>query len=262
MKLSVAARSERGNPKIPYGDSIFTFVHSLECGSLRALLIVADGMGKGNESKISSQLAIDTIYAGLQEFLNQDKSGVAVAPNIHLEELLKACVETAHRTVYNHWHQLDSEAATTATCVLIDNQMATIANAGDSRVYHLRNGELKQITEDHTVISQLVRLGKLSPEEAHRHPQRNLLYSILGYGVDAQVDVFRQPLQAGDQLLLCSDGLYAVLDETEWGPCLRNTASPDVKVDRLVNAAKEVGLVDDISVIVAKVEENNVRLSR
>lgn len=264
LKLSVAAATENWSPKFVNADSVFTCIHPLESGGMRALLIVADGIGSKFTGKVSSQLATSVLHHSLRDIVEQDDSGRSradfppglKAPEKYLEGRLRLAVTLTIKEIYNHWQQSNADkGASTLACVLVHGRWAIVAHVGDSRVYHLHRGKLQQMTEDHTLTSELVRLGKLSPQQAHLHPHRNVLTSLLG--ADAEVramGVLTQALEIDDQFLLCSDGLHGIVSEEEMEQCLLGAKSPDEAVKALVEAVKRVGIDDDVAVIVAKVE--------
>jgi serine/threonine protein phosphatase PrpC len=264
LRLSVASWTDNWSPKFLNQDTVFTFVRPPELGGVRALLIVADGMGSKFPGKVSSLLATSVIHHSLRVLLEGDDSQSSVAwpipesatPERHLEARLRMALEAANEAIYEHWQQVNSDAngASAAACALVYNQLAAIANVGDCRAYHLRGHDLQQVTPDHTLVNELTRRGELSAQEARLHPYRSVLTSALGTEAEVRrVDTGTIPLEAGDQLLLCSDGLYRALEDNLLKRCLLNASRPDIVARSLVNAAKEAGGSDDISVIVAKV---------
>jgi serine/threonine protein phosphatase PrpC len=165
-------------------------------------------------------------------------------------------LEAANKAIYEHWQQVnpDANGASTVACALVYNQSAAIANVGDCRAYHLRGHDLQQVTQDHTLVNELIRRGELSEQETRLHPYRSVLTSALGTEAEVRrVDAGTMSLEAGDQLLLCSDGLYRALEDSVLKRYLLNAGHPDIVARSLVNAAKEAGGSDDISVIVARV---------
>ena len=231
MRLSTAAWTDNWNLKFINQDTIFTFVRPPEWGPIRALLIVADGMGSQGVDKyagvITSQLAVRVIHHNLRDLLEQrdDTEPISVFAGAgitksnlekYLEWRLQRSVQEANEAIYSHWQQykIDTKAATTVICALLYDQLALIANVGDCRGYHHRNDKLQQITEDHTLVNRLIKSGKISPEQASDHPQRNVIWNALGVHDEVQqIDIFKCSLEIGDRLLLCSGGLSEVLDD-------------------------------------------------
>ena len=128
-----------------------------------------------------------------------------------------------------------------------------IVNVGDSRVYRFADGELVQVTEDHSLVETLVREGRITPEEARNHPQRNILTRALGIGHDLQVDYWELPIHLDDLYLLCSDGLFNEVTDDQIAATMRRLADPGEVVDELVRMANEGGSRDNVSVVVARV---------
>jgi PPM family protein phosphatase len=139
---------------------------------------------------------------------------------------------------------------TTLVALLEDGDSVHLANVGDSRAYLLRNGELSQVTVDHTLVQELIDEGRLRPDEAERHPQRSIITRALGVEADVEVDLFTYKLLSGDRLLLCSDGLSGVVDEQRIRSVLLRVPEPQRAAERLVALANEGGGPDNITVVV------------
>jgi protein phosphatase len=169
-----------------------------------------------------------------------------------------ALVQEANRRVY----QRSSEDATvsgmgtTATVALVDGEDVVLGHVGDSRAYRLRNGTLEQVTEDHSLVSELVRDGKLSAEEAARHPQKAVITRALGTDPDVDVDLYRVAAQPGDLFLLCSDGLTDMVgDEAILSIVEDNRGDLQAAVRALVRSANAGGGEDNITVILFELAE-------
>ena len=144
---------------------------------------------------------------------------------------------------------------TTLVALLEDGDSVHLANVGDSRAYLLREGELTQVTVDHTLVQELIDEGKLTPEDAERHPQRSMITRALGVDREVEIDLFTYKLQLGDRLLLCTDGLSGVLEPTQIRNVLLRVRDPQKAADRLVAMANEGGGPDNITVIVVDTAE-------
>src|SRR5206468_4566676 len=131
-----------------------------------------------------------------------------------------------------------------------DGHTALLGHVGDSRAYLLRDGAVTQVTDDHSLVEQLVREGRLSPEEAQHHPQRAIITRALGVDADVEVDTYRVDLKPGDRLLICSDGLTNMLSDDTIGATLRRHADPQQAADTLVDMANQAGGDDNIAVVV------------
>jgi serine/threonine protein phosphatase PrpC len=136
---------------------------------------------------------------------------------------------------------------------LLFGSSAYIINVGDSRGYLFSDGELRQITTDHSFIEQLIVSGFVAPQDRYTHPQRNQILRSLGDDVDIDIDFFEQKLKPGMRLLLCCDGLWEMVRDDEIGSILRESAGPQEACDRLIESANEHGGEDNISVVVIEV---------
>jgi PPM family protein phosphatase len=208
------------------------------------LFAVADGMGGARAGEVASRAAIDAIEGGLP-----DGPGSA-------EERLAGLVLDANERIIE-MAQADSERAgmgTTMTAAYVTDGDVAIAHVGDSRLYRLREGELERLTEDHTLVAELERQGKITSEEAGRHPQRSIITRALGAEPDIQVDHHTWPARDGDVYLICSDGLM-MFPEEQIGEIVRS--EPDLRsaARALIDAANRGGGRDNITVVLFRVEE-------
>jgi serine/threonine protein phosphatase PrpC len=209
------------------------------------LFVVADGMGGASSGEVASRMAVETLERGLP-----DGSGPA-------QDRLAARVEEANEAIHDA-SRMDAEHAgmgTTLTAAYIDAEEAAIAHVGDSRAYLLRDGELRQLTRDHSLVDEFVRQGKLTEEEARDHPQKSIITRALGPEPAVEVDRQTLPLRDGDVLLLCSDGLTSMVHEDEIAPILASAGSLQEAGKRLIAAANEAGGRDNITVILLRIEE-------
>src|SRR5437763_4670275 len=167
------------------------------------LSALADGMGGAQAGEIASRLAAGTLREG-------QGGGTP-------EERLAALIQEANRRVYTHAGEDPATRGmgTTVTAALALDGRVVIGHVGDSRAYRVRAGELEQLTDDHSLVAELVRSGKLSPEEAENHPQRSVITRALGTEPEVDVDAFSVPARAGDVFMLCSDGLTSMVAEEQ-----------------------------------------------
>jgi protein phosphatase len=168
--------------------------------------------------------------------------------------MLTQAIQQANQALVNHRQTADSDLGSTVTATLIIGDVATITNVGDSRTYLLRDGRLEQITQDHSLVARLVDAGVIKPEDVHSHPQRNQIYRCLGHKSDVEVDTFTHKLQAGDVLVLCSDGLWEMVLDDEIQRIIETTRSPQKACDALIEAANRAGGKDNIAAIVVEME--------
>ncbi len=168
------------------------------------LFVVADGMGGAQAGEVASSVAVDTFRDGLHDGADPERSLVAQVEqaNTRINELSRVNVEHAGM-------------GTTITAVYVGEQEVSIAHVGDSRAYCLRDGELLRLTDDHSLVDELIRQGKLTPEEAEEHPQRSVITRALGPEATVEVDIRSFRGRPGDVYLLCSDGLTTMLGEDE-----------------------------------------------
>jgi protein phosphatase len=208
------------------------------------LFAIADGMGGARAGEVASGLAAAAVKA--------DAAGGSGA------ERVGALIQEANRRVYQRSSE-DAEVSgmgTTMTVALVDESGVTFGHVGDSRAYVLRDGELEQLTDDHSLVAELVRGGKLSPEEAEHHPQRSVITRALGTDPDVDVDTFSVTPQSGDVFLLCSDGLTDMLgDKTIEEVLAKSRTDLEAALQELVRLANKAGGEDNITVVAFEVTE-------
>lgn len=217
------------------------------------LFVVADGMGGHANGQDASRLAIQTIIDFL---LPRLKTGGNLS-DIAFEQLLAEGVQTANQAVHQHNMDQRADMGTTMTGTLIVDTTAFVANVGDSRTYLYREGEgLRKITNDHSVVASLVEAGIIKPDDIYTHPKRNQIYRSLGEKPAVEVDSFAVPLQMGDKLLLCSDGLWDMVRDPKIEEVIKTPVNdPGVTGNALIQAALDGGGEDNVSVIVVNVTE-------
>ena len=216
------------------------------------LYVVADGMGGHANGREASSLAIESLV--------DDVLPRVRAAQVHdtcWGGLLRHGVERANAVIKErNQHSTDRSAmGTTVTAALVVGAEAYVANVGDSRTYLHRAGTLRQLTCDHSVVARLVADGIIGPGEIYTHPRRNEIYRSLGEAASVEVDVFREPLQDGDVLLLCSDGLWEMIpDEQEIASILAAWwLSAATRAEKLVQLALQAGGLDNIGLAVVQV---------
>ena len=212
------------------------------------LFAVAVGMGGAQAGEVASRLAATAISER--------------APDSSGEAVVAALVAEANRRVWQRSQEDMSHSGmgTTITVALADLAGGTIAigHVGDSRAYRIRDGALKQLTEDHSLVAELVRRGRLSPEEAETHPQRSVITRALGTDPEVEVDLFTVEALPGDLFLLCSDGLTTMVSDEEILKLAEESPGDlDAAVRALVNAANAAGGEDNITVVAFELEEGD-----
>jgi PPM family protein phosphatase len=207
------------------------------------LFAVADGMGGAQAGEIAARIAASVL---------RDSSGESG------EAAIVALIQEANRQVYEAAATDETQAGmgTTVTAAVVEEDAVRIGHVGDSRAYRIRDGQLEQLTEDHSLVAELVRSGKLSPEEADVHPQRSVITRVLGTDPDVDVDTFLVDAQEGDIFMLCSDGLTSMVDDTAiLGLVDGRRGNLDKAARALVDAANKGGGEDNITVILFEVGE-------
>lgn len=210
--------------------------------------IVADGMGGHAGGQEASQLATQAIQKYLDE--NWDSSEPS-------QVLLEKALEKANEAILQDQaeHPERSDMGTTAVIVMFRQGQSWSAHIGDSRLYRLRGDALKQITEDHTWVARAMKAGDMTPEQARAHPWRHVLSQCLGRKDLRQMDIQTFDVQAGDRLLLCSDGLTEELSDSLIAACLLSHPEDQKAAAELIKGAKEKGGRDNITVALVTIEE-------
>jgi serine/threonine protein phosphatase PrpC/ribosomal protein L40E len=222
------------------------------------LYLVADGVGGQSAGEVASQTVRDTVTDWIRNALADPRARTGIlydSPGA----LLAHAIEVANRAVYQARTQQQTNMSTTVTAALVLAGQAYIANVGDSRTYLLRQGELRQITRDHSLASKLAEAGAITPEQARTYPQRSVLVRAMGEQDSVEVDLFTEALQAGDVLLLCSDGLWEMVPDEVLRATLRSAPNPQAVADALVAAANEAGGNDNITVVVVGFRQAEAR---
>ncbi|MGC9400518.1 MAG: Stp1/IreP family PP2C-type Ser/Thr phosphatase [Anaerolineae bacterium] len=211
---------------------------------------VADGMGGHDAGDVASHLTCAVIarqaVAEVMTPLAQEKP--PPEPGAWLTDV----VQTANRELYETRTAARSEMGTTLTLAFVQGDTAVIANVGDSRAYHLTPEGLTQITTDHSLVERLVETGQITRAEAANHPQKNVIYRVMGDRPKVEADLFDQRLQIGEALLLCSDGLSGMVPDDKIWHLWKTSYSPQQACDRLIEAANQAGGEDNITVIVVQ----------
>lgn len=207
--------------------------------------VVADGMGGHAAGEIASNLAITTMNSYIEERSGQAKS----------QEFLEQAIVKANQTIYQLAQSKDeyNGMGTTVTAIYVEGDVIYWAHVGDSRLYLVRNGEFIQITNDHSLVWELVQSGNMTKEEALIHPKRNMLTRAVGTGISLAIDTGVIRLEADDLLLMCTDGLTNMVSEQEIYNFITNKEG-DIKViiDQLMVEANRAGGLDNITAILIK----------
>lgn len=227
----------------------YVYASEQPIGKLPNLFIVADGMGGHNAGDYASKITVETI-------LNEVSGSQELNPQI----LLGHAIELANELVVTVASRAEDLAGmgTTVVAATCMGRLLQVANVGDSRLYVVHENEIEQITQDHSLVAEMVRLGGIARDDARNHPDKNIITRAVGGKETVEVDFFTVELQESDTVLMCSDGLTNMLEDEEIYSILKCEKSIQEKAQVLVDKANERGGRDNISVIlIAPFEKDN-----
>jgi len=224
------------------------------------LYVVADGMGGHAAGEVASKIAVEVIESFINDTRDADLNRTWPFPydtGVSLDgNRLKGSFRLANRRLGAAMAADESlrGMATTAAAVLLTPRAFVVAHVGDSRVYLWRDGHLKQLTQDHSWVSEQVRMGMLSAADARRHPWRNVVTRAIAGGDDPDVEMMELTLAVGDRVLLCSDGLSAVVPHERLEAIFAEGRSLDETCHKLIDAANDAGGPDNITAVALNVD--------
>jgi PPM family protein phosphatase len=241
MKILAFGKSDIGKKRTTNQDSILI-------NDKIGLYAVADGMGGHKGGETASAMALDVINSAIEK-INEKKSTTHIIP------FIKEAVSLASMKIYERSLMDESlrGMGTTLVSVYFYDKSAYISQVGDSRVYLYKDDELWKVTEDHSLINEQIRSGAITKKEAEKLNYKNVITRSVGFEEIVNVDVYTREVEKGDIFLLCSDGLTSMLDDED---IAEQITSKDLSasVDNLINKANESGGLDNVSVILLKVE--------
>jgi len=210
------------------------------------LYLVADGMGGHVAGEVASECVVRTVMASYYE---------SQAPTVR--QGLSEAIQQANAALYEatSGEESRSKMATTLVGAVVRGRQLHVANIGDSRAYLLREDTIRQLTEDHSFVTELVKRGRISEEEAASHPQRNIVTRALGTQPTVEADFYEEGIQPGDTVLLCTDGLWGEVSEEEMVQMATRPLDPKGMASELVALANQRGGPDNITVIILQVGE-------
>lgn len=275
-RLEAATLTDPGRQRELNEDRVWAQVYAASEGSPVGLFIVCDGVGGHLGGECASHWAVEAIKYELSDlFLAKDPRATVRLSEDELNKItaegdatrlsriaksenrIRSAIQKANKVVFTYAQEKPQHAAdagTTVTMAVIQGQRLVVANVGDSRTYLLRNHQLRQITRDHSLVASLVENGQIRPEDIFSHPQRNVIYRSLGQKKQVQIDTFTETLHSEDILLLCSDGLWEMVqDDQVISRIIESSKSPAEACKRLVEAANNAGGEDNIGVVLVKV---------
>jgi PPM family protein phosphatase len=226
------------------------------------LYVLSDGMGGEAHGEVASNIAVQTVVAHCRQAESNRAMPIFGEPRPDVSERtnrLTSAIHLANRKVFEMAEVYPEKKGMGATIVAawIDGQKLSLAHVGDSRAYLLRAGSLDQLTADHSLVAEKVRVGILTPQEADASELQSVLTRAVGTRATVQVDSDEQMLVVGDSLLLCSDGLTRMVTDPEIASTLLTSTSAQQAADRLVELANEYGGADNVSVIVLRVTQKS-----
>ncbi len=237
VHYAAAAVTDRGRKRPSNEDA---FGYSVEDG----VYVVCDGMGGAAAGEIASSIAVDEVLRLLSA---RDR----IAP---LPAVAEEAIETANQAIFSRSQRnlKLSGMGTTLVALVVEEKRAWVLNVGDSRCYRLRDGRLEQLTLDHSLVEEQVRIGRMSKAEALRSPLRNMITRALGTQTQVTPDCFQFEAELGDIFLLCSDGLTRELSDTQIQGLLAVNLPLADRCTRLIEAAKKAGGHDNITAILVQ----------
>lgn len=235
--MKITSRTHVGNVRPSNQDSLL-----IQDGKY-GLYGVADGMGGHNGGDVASQLAVLMLGRVLEGAKPQ-------------KALLKGGIEEINLLIYKEQqkNELLSGMGTTLTVLWEGEKELLLGHVGDSRAYLIRDGQISQVSEDHSVVAEMVRSGAITEEEAKHHPYRNVITQAVGTGETVQMQLCELKKKRGDKYLICSDGLYEYIDKEEMLKLLQYSPV-DHAADTMLEKALEMGGKDNITLLIAEVTE-------
>lgn len=238
-----AAYSDIGKKRLANEDSYFVSEFTKNIG----YIIVADGMGGHRGGAVASKMTVDCIKSCFDKNFEWKNEG-------DIKNLLKNAIELANKTVYASAKE-DSYLlgmGTTVVLCIVENDNLYIANVGDSRLYHITQDKINQVTKDHSVVQELIDLGEISEKEAENHPNKNLITRAVGTNAEVEIDFYKFKAKSGDMIVICTDGLSNMVGKDEIKSIVTSEIDLKDAVKKLVDRANERGGLDNITVAAVK----------
>jgi serine/threonine protein phosphatase PrpC len=226
------------------------------------LYVVADGMGGHVGGEFASQIAVTTIEEVIQnvevdpEATRPDWGALGSSVAISGEKL-KYAIRLAGKRIFDRTNDEPElrGMGTTTVAMLFDHNRVFLAHVGDSRAYLVRAGTVAQVTEDHSLVNEQIRLGLITREAARNHKLKNIITRSVGYQEDVEIDTIVRPVEKGDRFVLCSDGLSNLVEEAEILEIVGANISAESAAQKLIDLANARGGDDNITLIIAQVDE-------
>lgn len=251
LSVEVAGKSDVGCVRENNEDN---FGYDSGCG----IYVVCDGMGGEAAGEVASQLAVDTVLNYFRHARERGAQGSPLPPGLSgraqaLGEAIRSANAAIRRAAAQHLGHAGMGCTIVAT--LVENDSFSIGHVGDSRVYRLRRGAIEQLTRDHSLVMEQVRRGILTPQQAQQSEMQNIILRALGPEENVEIDLDDVTAEPGDILLLCSDGLTRHLGDPQILDIIQGASSVAAAADRLVEAARQAGGSDNITVLLLRFQQ-------
>ncbi|MCI6536341.1 Stp1/IreP family PP2C-type Ser/Thr phosphatase [uncultured Eubacterium sp.] len=244
--MKISSLTDIGNTREMNQDYLYSSEEAV--GKLPNLFLVADGMGGHKAGEFASRYVVEHIVRSIEG--SKEEEAVAI---------LSESIETANRKLkeYADAHQQMRGMGTTVVAAVIQGRTLIAANVGDSRLY-IVGDEITQVTQDHSLVQEMVRLGQMDAQSARNHPDKNIITRAVGVSEEVKIDIFERQLRAGEYIILCSDGLTNMVEDSVILEILHGTGSLSDKAERLIELANKNGGKDNITVIIIEPNSDEV----
>lgn len=244
--MKISSLTDIGNTREMNQDYLYSSEEAV--GKLPNLFLVADGMGGHKAGEFASRYVVEHIVRSIEG--SKEEEAVAI---------LSESIETANRKLkeYADAHQQMRGMGTTVVAAVIQGRTLLVANVGDSRLY-IVGDEITQVTQDHSLVQEMVRLGQMDPQSAKNHPDKNIITRAVGVSEKVKIDIFERQLRAGEYIILCSDGLTNMVEDSVILQILHGAGSLSDKAERLIELANKNGGKDNITVIIIEPNSDEV----
>ena len=244
--MKISSLTDIGNTREMNQDYLYSSEESV--GKLPNLFLVADGMGGHKAGEFASRYVVEHIVRSIKG--SKEEEAVRI---------LSESIETANRKLkeYADAHQQMRGMGTTIVAAVIQGRTLLVANVGDSRLY-IVGDEITQVTQDHSLVQEMVRLGQMDPQSAKNHPDKNIITRAVGVSEKVKIDIFERHLRAGEYIILCSDGLTNMVEDSVILQILHGAGSLSDKAERLIELANKNGGKDNITVIIIEPNSDEV----
>ena len=239
--MKISSLTDIGNTREMNQDYLYSSEESV--GKLPNLFLVADGMGGHKAGEFASRYVVEHIVRSIKGSKEEEAESI----------------ETANRKLkeYADAHQQMRGMGTTIVAAVIQGRTLLVANVGDSRLY-IVGDEITQVTQDHSLVQEMVRLGQMDPQSAKNHPDKNIITRAVGVSEKVKIDIFERQLRAGEYIILCSDGLTNMVEDSVILQILHGAGSLSDKAERLIELANKNGGKDNITVIIIEPNSDEV----